>query len=100
MASDRPQAVAIWAIERETAGQNEIVPQMRATTATLDVVAAIGLEDVGTRQQQYRHQEVITLIVFAGFSAAYLREPLTWNQGVGFALIAVGAFFVFRSPLS
>jgi uncharacterized protein (DUF486 family) len=28
-------------------------------------------------------QEVITLIVFAGFSAVYLREPLTWNQGVG-----------------
>ena len=45
-------------------------------------------------------QEVITLIVFAGFSAAYLREPLTWNQGIGFALIAAGAFFVFRSPLS
>jgi uncharacterized protein len=45
-------------------------------------------------------QEVITLIVFAGFSAAYLREPLTWNQSIGFALIAAGAFFVFRSPLS
>ena len=45
-------------------------------------------------------QEVITLIVFAGFSAAYLREPLTWNQGIGFALIAAGAFLVFRSPLS
>jgi uncharacterized protein len=45
-------------------------------------------------------QEVITLIVFAGFSAAYLREPLTWNQGIGFALIAAGAFFVFRNPLS
>jgi uncharacterized protein len=45
-------------------------------------------------------QEVITLIVFAGFSAAYLREPLTLNQGIGFALIALGAFFVFRNPLS
>jgi uncharacterized protein len=43
---------------------------------------------------------VITLVVFAGFSAAYLREPLTWNQGIGFALIAAGAFFVFRNPLS
>ena len=41
-------------------------------------------------------QEVITLLVFAGFSYAYLKEPLTWSQGVGFALIAAGAFFVFH----
>jgi uncharacterized protein (DUF486 family) len=44
-------------------------------------------------------QEVITLIVFAGFSALYLNQPLTWNQLVGFAFIGVGAFFVFRGPL-
>src|SRR5262245_66312498 len=25
-------------------------------------------------------QEVVTLVVFAGFSALYLREPLGWNQ--------------------
>ena len=42
-------------------------------------------------------QEVITLIVFAGFSVVYLKEPLGWNQAVGFVLIALGAFFVFRS---
>ena len=41
-------------------------------------------------------QEVITLIVFAGFSALYLKEPLGTNQFIGFALIAAGAFFVFR----
>ena len=41
-------------------------------------------------------QEVITLIVFAGFSAFYLKEPLGWNQAVGFAFIAVGAFFIFH----
>ncbi len=41
-------------------------------------------------------QEVITLVVFAGFSYAYLREPLTWSQGFGFVLIAAGAFFVFH----
>ena len=40
-------------------------------------------------------QEVITLIVFAGFSVLYLREPLGWNHAVGFTLIATGAFFVF-----
>lgn len=41
-------------------------------------------------------QEVITLIVFAGFSALYLREPLGWNHALGFAFIALGAFFVFQ----
>jgi uncharacterized protein len=40
-------------------------------------------------------QEVITLVVFAGFSAVYLKEPLGWNHAVGFALIAAGAAFVF-----
>jgi len=39
---------------------------------------------------------VITLIVFAGFSFVYLKEPLTLGQGFGFALIAAGAFFVFH----
>jgi uncharacterized protein (DUF486 family) len=41
-------------------------------------------------------QEVITLIVFAGFSALYLKQPLGLNQFIGFALIAAGAFFVFN----
>jgi hypothetical protein len=41
-------------------------------------------------------QEVITLCVFAVFSVLYLREPLGWNHAVGFALIAAGAFFVFK----
>ena len=44
-------------------------------------------------------QEVITLLVFAAFSALYLREPITWNDAIGFVLIATGAFFVFRGPL-
>ena len=44
-------------------------------------------------------QEVITLLVFAAFSVLYLKEPLTWNYAVGFALVAAGAFFVFRGPL-
>jgi uncharacterized protein (DUF486 family) len=44
-------------------------------------------------------QEVITLVVFAGFSALYLREPLTINHAIGFGLIVAGAFFVFKSPL-
>ena len=40
-------------------------------------------------------QEVITLAVFAIFSALYLKEPIGLNQLIGFAFIAVGAFFVF-----
>jgi len=41
-------------------------------------------------------QEVITLIVFVGFTAIYFKEPLNLVQGVGFALIALGAVLVFR----
>jgi len=41
-------------------------------------------------------QEVITLIVFAGFTAVYFKEPLSLIQGAGFALIALGAIMVFR----
>jgi uncharacterized protein (DUF486 family) len=41
-------------------------------------------------------QEVITLAVFAGFSVLYLNEPIGWNHAVGFALVAIGAFFVFQ----
>ncbi len=43
-------------------------------------------------------QEVITLTVFAIFSVLYLGQKITVNHAVGFALIAAGAFFVFRSP--
>jgi len=32
------------------------------------------------------------------YSAA-LHEGITWNQVIGFALIASGAFFVFRAPI-
>jgi hypothetical protein len=41
-------------------------------------------------------QEVITLTIFGIFSTFYLKDPLTWSQGAGFALIAAGAFFVFH----
>ena len=40
-------------------------------------------------------QEVITLLVFAGFSAWYLGEPLKWNHWAGFGLIAVAAWLLF-----
>jgi uncharacterized protein (DUF486 family) len=44
-------------------------------------------------------QEVVTLTIFGVFSVVYLGQAVTLNQAVGFALIAVGAFFVFRAPL-
>ncbi len=44
-------------------------------------------------------QEVITLSVFAVFSVTYLGERLTMNHLVGFALIALGALFIFKGPL-
>ena len=40
-------------------------------------------------------QEVITLLVFAGFSAWYLGQPLRWNHWAGFALIVVAAWLIF-----
>jgi uncharacterized protein (DUF486 family) len=44
-------------------------------------------------------QEVVTLTIFGVFSVVYLGQAITWNQAVGFAFIAAGAFFVFRAPL-
>jgi len=43
-------------------------------------------------------QEVITLAVFAIFAIAYLGERLTVNHAIGFGLIALGAWFVFKGP--
>lgn len=45
-------------------------------------------------------QEVITLAVFAGFSTFYLKQSLTMNHVIGFALIAAGAFFIFKDRLA
>ena len=45
-------------------------------------------------------QEVITLIIFAGFAVFWLGEKLTLNHLVGFGLIATGAFFIFKGPIA
>lgn len=45
-------------------------------------------------------QEVITLAVFAAFSTFYLKQALTLNHIFGFALIAAGAFFIFKDRLA
>ena len=54
---------------------------------------------VYTTAQLKTMQEVVTLLVFVGFSIFYLREPITWNYAIGFALVAAGALFIFRGPL-
>ena len=55
--------------------------------------------EVFTTAQLKTIQEIVTLLVFAGFSVLYLKEPITWNYAVGFVLIAAGAYFVFKGPL-
>jgi len=41
-------------------------------------------------------QEVITLIVFAGFSIFYLGEAIRWNHLAAFACLVLAAYFVFQ----
>ncbi len=41
-------------------------------------------------------QEVITLVVFSVFSILYLKEQFKWNYLVGFALIILAVFFIFK----
>ena len=40
-------------------------------------------------------QEVLTLLVFAGFSTWYLGQPLKWNHWAAFALILAAAWLLF-----
>ncbi|HYT21444.1 MAG TPA: DMT family protein [Candidatus Polarisedimenticolia bacterium] len=41
-------------------------------------------------------QEIIILSIFPVFSVVYLGDKFRWNYGVGFAFIAIAAFFVFH----
>lgn len=41
-------------------------------------------------------QEIITLIVFAGFAVFWLGETLRWNHLAGFACLVAAAFFIFH----
>ncbi|HZH83681.1 MAG TPA: DMT family protein [Phototrophicaceae bacterium] len=38
-------------------------------------------------------QEIITLLVFAGFSPLYLGQPLRWNHAVAFVFLVLAAYF-------
>lgn len=52
--------------------------------------------DVFSPAQLKTIQEIITLVVFAVFSALYLHEPLRWNHMVGFGLIVLASWFIFK----
>jgi len=41
-------------------------------------------------------QEVITLSVFSVFSVLYLKEPIKWNYIVGFGMIILAVFVIFK----
>lgn len=41
-------------------------------------------------------QEVITLIVFSGFSIWYLKEEFRWNYLIGFIFIVLAVIFIFK----
>ena len=41
-------------------------------------------------------QEVISLVVFAVFSVTYLKEEFKWNYAVGFLLIILAVYVMFR----
>lgn len=41
-------------------------------------------------------QEVITLVVFSIFSVVYLKEAIKWSYVVGFALIVMTVFTIFK----
>ena len=53
---------------------------------------------VYTAAQLKTIQEVMTLIMFTGFSALYLREAIGWQIILGFTLIATGAGLIFFAP--
>ena len=41
-------------------------------------------------------QEIISLTVFLGFSTLYLGEEIRWNYVVGFALMVLDTFIIFK----
>jgi len=49
-----------------------------------------------TAAQLKTMQEAITLVVFSIFSIFYLKEDFQWNYLVGFALIILAVFFIFK----
>ncbi len=55
----------------------------------------LGAETLSVAQLKIT-QEVITLLVFAGFATFYLGERLTWNYAAAGACMCAAAWFMFR----
>ena len=51
---------------------------------------------VFTTAQLKTIQEVITLVVFSVFSVLYLKEDFRWNYAIGFLLIILAVFVIFK----
>lgn len=80
---------AIWAVVLASWGIAffEYCFQVPANRIGYDVYNAAQLKTI---------QEVITLVVFSFFSVFYLKEQFKWNYLVGFALIILAVFFIFK----
>lgn len=55
----------------------------------------MGAEEYSVAQLKIT-QEIITMIVFAGFATLYLREKLSWNYLGASACMIGAAWFIFR----
>jgi len=68
--------------------------------ALLEYIFAVPANRIGAEvysvAQLKTIQEVISLTVFAAFSALYLKQSLSWNTLAGFGFIAIGAGLVFQ----
>lgn len=68
--------------------------------ALIEYCLAVPANRIGTQYfsafQLKTIQEIISLIVFVGFAVFYLKEEVKWNYIVGFALILLAVFFVFK----
>ena len=68
--------------------------------ALLEYCAQVPANRIGygyfTAPQLKAIQEIITLTVFAVFSVVYLGDAIRWNHLVGFGLIVLAAFFIFK----
>ena len=80
---------ALWAVVLVSWGIAffEYCFQVPANRIGYDVYSAAQLKTI---------QEVITLVVFSFFSIFYLKEQFKWNYLVGFALIILAVFFIFK----
>ncbi|GAB3255589.1 DMT family protein [Larkinella harenae] len=68
--------------------------------ALLEYCLAVPANRIGSYQfnafQLKTIQEVVSLLVFVAFAVFYLKEEVKWNYIVGFALIVLAVFFVFK----